>query len=158
MKILGLIPARGGSKGIPGKNIKRLGGKPLIEYAIAAGLASRAIERVVVSTDDETIAQLSRQLGAQVPFIRPADLATDQSPTIDTVIHAITFFQDQGVEFDAVCLLQATSPFRSAEDIRNAIHTFRQSGADALISVREVPHTYNPHWVFEEEAQSGYLK
>lgn len=158
MKILGLIPARGGSKGIPGKNIKSLGGKALIEYAIEAGLASGVLERVVVSTDDEKIAKVSQRAGAQVPFLRPAALATDQSPTIDTVIHALQFFQESGIDCDAVCLLQPTSPLRKVDDIKMAVETFIKQQADSLISVREVPHTYNPHWVFEEDIESGFLK
>jgi len=121
-------------------------------------LASGVFEQVVVSTDDKKIAEVSQRAGAQVPFMRPPDLASDQSPTIDTVIHALNFFQQSGIEFDAVCLLQATSPLRKTEDIQIAVSTFTQQRADSLISVREVPHTYNPHWVFEEEANSGFLK
>jgi len=158
MKILGLIPARGGSKGIPGKNSKMLGGKPLIQYSIDAALACTRIERVVVSTDSEAIASISKAAGAEVPFLRPAELASDQSPTIDTIIHALRFFQDGGTHFDAVCLLQPTCPFRSAEEIDEALQRFQNQEADSLVSVREVPHQYNPHWVFEADEQSGFLK
>lgn len=158
MKILGLIPARGGSKGIPQKNIKVLGGQPLIQYSIEVGLACSMIDTVVVSTDDETIAQISREAGAQVPFLRPAALATDQSPSIDTVIHALQYFIEQGRAFDAVCLLQPTSPFRHLAEVEKAIQHFINQNADSLISVREVPHTYNPHWVFETEETTPFLK
>ncbi len=158
MKVLGLIPARGGSKGIPGKNIKPLAGKALICYSIEAALASGELTEVLVSTDSEAIAEQSRQAGASVPFIRPAELASDRSPTIDTVIHALEFCQARGEHYDALCLLQPTCPFRTASAIREAIQRFMQSKADSLISVREVPHQYNPHWVFEPEGDSPFLK
>ncbi len=158
MKILALIPARGGSKGIPKKNIKKLGGKELIRYSIELGLACTMIDQVVVSTDDEAIADVSRQAGASVPFLRPAALADDRSPTIDTVIHALQFFEAKGQIFDAVCLLQATSPFRTQEELHSAIQQFEQKQADSLISVREVPHVYNPHWVFKPTEDGQFLK
>jgi len=157
MKILGLIPARGGSKGVPNKNIKVLSSKPLIVYSIAAGLESEALTKLVVSTDSAAIAEVSKQYGAAVPFIRPSALATDSSPSIDTVIHAVEYFQERDVLFDAVCLLQPTCPFRTKADIQAAIQTFTKSGADSLISVREVPHEFNPHWVFEAN-EAGLLR
>ena len=158
MKILGLIPARGGSKGIPQKNVRKLAGKELIRYSIETALTCAAIDRLIVSTDDPHIAEISRKAGAAIPFLRPAELATDQSPTIDTVIHAVNFFRNQDQHFDAVCLLQATCPFRTAADIEGAIATFVQRGADSLISVREVPHQYNPHWLFEPTEDPAFLK
>ena len=158
MRILGLIPARGGSKGIARKNIKLLQGKELVRYSIESALACPSIERVVVSTEDQEIADISRRAGAEVPFQRPADLASDQAPTIDTVVHALRFFADQGVHFDALCLLQPTVPFRDAVDLEKAIRKFMEQKADSLISVREVPHHFNPHWVFEVDSDSGYLK
>lgn len=158
MKILGLIPARGGSKGVPRKNIKLLGGKPLIEHTIAVGMACKALHTLIVSTDDEAIAEVSRQAGASVPFLRPAALATDQSPTIDTILHTLEWCHTHHQYFDAVCLLQPTTPFRSKEDLRAALEVFGQRSADCLMSVREVPHTFNPHWVFEEDPESGFLQ
>lgn len=158
MKILGLIPARGGSKGVPNKNIKSLGGKPLIHYTIEAALPCSDISQLVVSTDSAAIAEVSRTAGAAVPFMRPDELATDSSPSIDTVIHAVEWFQEKGEHFDAVCLLQPTSPFRTAEDIQKAVVVFKEQAADSLISVREVPHQYNPHWVFEPKEDSEFLK
>jgi CMP-N,N'-diacetyllegionaminic acid synthase len=148
-KILGLIPARGGSKGIPGKNKKILGGHPLIAYSIAAGLASEHITDLVVSTDDKEIMEIALQYGAEVPFQRPSDLATDETPTIDVVIHALETLAKQGKHYDAVCLLQPTSPFRKNGFIDESINKFLSSGADSLLSVLPVPHEYNPHWVFE---------
>lgn len=158
MTILGLIPARGGSKGVPRKNIKLLNGKPLIAYTIEAGLQCSEIQELIVSTDSEEIAELSRKSGAGVPFMRPAALATDKSPSIDTVIHAVEFYTSKGQHFDAVCLLQPTCPFRTTEDITSAIATFKNKEADSLISVREVPHEFNPHWTFEVEEKTGFLK
>jgi CMP-N-acetylneuraminic acid synthetase len=158
MKILGLIPARGGSKGIPKKNIKKLGGKELIRYTIEMSLKCSDINELIVSTDDENIAHISREAGANVPFLRPKELAADTSPTIDTIVHALQFFKEKNIHFDAVCLLQPTTPFRTSEDIQNAIQIFKKSKADSLISVREVPHVYNPHWIFEPQKNSDFLK
>ncbi|MEM8907229.1 MAG: acylneuraminate cytidylyltransferase family protein [Bacteroidota bacterium] len=158
MKILGLIPARGGSKGIPGKNHKPLAGKALIHYSIEVGLACPQIDHLMVSTDDPKIAEVSKAAGADVPFLRPAHLATDQSPTIDTVIHALTFMEEQERQYDAICLLQATSPFRSVANLVGAIEQFKRLDADSLVSVREVPHAYNPHWVFEVNPKNGFLQ
>lgn len=158
MKILGLIPARGGSKGIPRKNIKRLHGKPLINYSIEAGLACPLIDQLIVSTEDQEIARISEAAGAMVPFLRPEALARDQSPSIDTIIHALEFFVSKNEMFDAVCLLQPTVPFRDGKDLQAAIEKFIASDADSLISMREVPHIYNPHWAYEQDAESGFLK
>ncbi|MEM6963166.1 MAG: acylneuraminate cytidylyltransferase family protein [Bacteroidota bacterium] len=158
MRILGLIPARGGSKGILRKNIKRLHGKELIRYSIEAGLRCGFLDTVLVSTDDEEIAAVSRRAGAEVPFLRPAALASDASPTIDTVIHALRFMEERQDYFDAICLLQPTVPFRDQTDLDHAIQHFMTSDADSLISVREVPHVYNPYWVYEQDNESGFLK
>jgi CMP-N,N'-diacetyllegionaminic acid synthase len=158
MKILGLIPARGGSKGIPGKNIKKLAGKELIRYTIEAGLACSSIDELIVSTEDTKIAEISRKAGASVPFMRPVALASDQSPTIDTVLQALDFFAHREIHFDAVCLLQPTTPFRTTAQIEQAIEQFISTDADSLISVREVPHQFNPHWIFEASEDSDYLR
>lgn len=158
MKILALIPARGGSKGVPKKNIKLLGGKPMISYTIEVGLACAEIAKLVVSTDSQEIAKVSKAAGAEVPFLRPDELASDTSPSIDTVIHAVEFYAKTGYYFDAVCLLQPTSPFRTARDIKNAISTFIEKEADSLISVRKVPHQFNPHWIFEQNDGNDFLK
>lgn len=151
LKILGLIPARGGSKGVPGKNKKLLGGKPLIQYSIETALAASAVTTVLVSTDDEEIATISRNAGAEVPFLRPAELALDTTPTLPAIIHALDFCKTQGIVYDAVCLLQPTSPLRGQRDIDNAIATFIAKQTDSLVSVREVPHQFNPHWVLMEK-------
>jgi N-acylneuraminate cytidylyltransferase len=156
MKILGIIPARGGSKGIPGKNIKLLGGKPLLEYTVEAAKASKLLSRVILSSDDKEIIAVAEQLGLEVPFIRPSNLAQDNTPSIEVVKQALKFFEENGEKFDAVCLLQVTTPFREHELIDRAIGKFIKGNFDSLISVREVPAEYNPHWVFEEK--EGKLK
>lgn len=157
MKILALIPARAGSKGVPNKNSKLLGEKPLIVYTIEAALQCTEIDELTVSTDGEEIAEISRANGAKVPFLRPENLATDKSPSIDTVIHAVEFYAEKGQHFDAVCLLQPTCPFRTANDISAAIRNFKNQTADSLISVREVPHEFNPHWTFKADENGQFL-
>lgn len=156
MRVLGLITARGGSKGIPGKNIKVLGHQPLIAYVIQDGLNAELIDKLIVSTDSEAIAEMAKQFGAEIPFIRPAELALDETPSIDVVIHAIQFLEKQGEFFDAVCLLQPTSPFKSKGFIDACIEKFIETQADSLVSVIEVPHEYNPHWTFEMDI-AGHL-
>src|SRR5437762_12313177 len=119
---LGLIPARGGSKRIPGKNLISLGGKPLIAHTIEAARKSKKLSKVLVSTDDERIADYSRSLGADVPFLRPRELARDQSPTFDAAWHAVMSVEKQrGARVDAVVLLQPTSPFRTSSHIAESI-------------------------------------
>ncbi|MGY5354050.1 acylneuraminate cytidylyltransferase family protein [Wenyingzhuangia sp. IMCC45467] len=157
MKILGIIPARGGSKGVPRKNIKLLGGKPLIEYTSEVALASKLIETVVLSSDDDEIIEVSKNLGIEVPFKRPSNLAIDTAPTLPVIQHALAYYKSIGKIFDAVCLLQVTSPFRTVGFLDKAIEKFVKSEADSLVSVQEVPHEYNPHWVFEESSD-GNLK
>ena len=149
MNILGIIPARSGSKGIPRKNIKLLGGKPLIQYTIESAQNAQNITDLVVSTDDIEIADVSKTLNAIVPGLRPAKLATDKSPSIDTVLYTLKLMMQRGYSYDAVCLLQPTTPFRSKRIIDYAIEKFIRKGADSLVSVLPVPHEYNPHWVFE---------
>lgn len=151
MRILGLIPARGNSKGVAKKNIKLLCGKPLIQYTSEVALSSKLIDKVIVSTDDEDIAKVSNSLGLEVPFIRPKEIANDESPTIDVIKHAIEFYRKKNVVYDAVCLLQVTSPLRTVQHLDDCIGKFIDTGCDTLISVVEVPHHYNPHWVFEED-------
>lgn len=154
MRVLGLIPARGGSKGIPGKNVRLLGGKPLLAWTAEAALASRRLSRVVLSTDDEGIAEAGRRCGLDVPFLRPAELARDDTPTLPVVRHALESLEDR---FDAVCLLQPTSPFRRAADVDGCIALLEERGLDAVVSVLPVPAEHNPHWVFFEDGD-GLLR
>jgi CMP-N,N'-diacetyllegionaminic acid synthase len=157
MRILGLIPARGGSKGIPHKNIKMLGNKSLLEYTSEIALQVAALSEVIVSTEDDAIVSVARNLGIKVPFIRPLELAQDETPTIDVVIHALKWYESQNIFFDAVCLLQVTSPFRTVAFLEEAINKFVQNDCDSLVSVQKVPHEYNPHWTFETD-EVGNLK
>jgi CMP-N,N'-diacetyllegionaminic acid synthase len=157
MKILAIIPARGGSKGVPGKNIKLLNGKPLLAYTSEIALQSKYLTEVIVSTENEQIGEVAKRLGIKVPFIRPMALAQDNTPTIDAIIHALEWYENQSIFFDAVCLLQVTSPFRTVAFLDEAIRKFIASGCDSLISVQKVPHEYNPHWTFEQNPE-GNLK
>lgn len=134
-RVLALIPARGGSKGIPRKNIIDLCGKPLIEYSINAALNSKYIDSVVVSTDDAEIAEASRAIGAGVPFLRPAELAEDNSKTIDAVLHAINYLKAHDKQYHILVLLQPTQPLRTSEDIDKAIEKFAENNYQALVSV-----------------------
>ena len=146
MKLLALIPARGGSKGIVRKNLAELAGRPLIAWTIEPAVACQAegiLARVVVSTDDSEIAEVSAGYGAKVPFLRPAVLADDTAKTVDVVLHALDFFAATGEVFDAVMLLQPTSPLRTQEDIRLAAELFADRKAESLISVSPEPQ-YNP--------------
>ena len=137
-RILALIPARGGSKGIPHKNVVLLGGKPLIQYTIDAGLKSRYIDCVLVSTDDREIAETAERCGARVPFLRPAALASDTAKTIDAVLHAVETLREAGEIYDCLVLLQPTSPLRTAEDIDGAVERFYACGRRGVVSVSEV--------------------
>ena len=157
MKILAIIPARGGSKGVPGKNIKILNGKPLLAYTSEIALQSNYLTEVMVSTEDSQIKEVAKSLGIKVPFIRPMELAQDHTPTIDVIIHALSWFGNKNIFFDAVCLLQVTSPFRTLDFLDKAIEKFILTDCDSLVSVQKVPHEYNPHWTFEVNAD-GNLK
>jgi CMP-N,N'-diacetyllegionaminic acid synthase len=157
MKILGIIPARGGSKGVPGKNIKFLGGKPLLAYTAERALDSKLLSRVVLTTDDQKIANLGKSLGLEVPFLRPPELALDSSPTLPVIQHVLDYYRLMGEEFEAICLLEVTSPFRKSDLIDSAVKEFIDSAADALVTVLPIPDTYNPHWAFESD-HNGFLK
>lgn len=143
--VLGLIPARGGSKGIPRKNLAPLAGRPLIAHTIEASLQARCISRLIVSTDDPEIAEIAKQNGAEVPFMRPADLASDQSGALEVIKHAIhTLETSEGWRADVVVYLQPTSPLRRAEHIDAAVEMLVAKQADSVVSVVEVPHNFSP--------------
>lgn len=152
---LGLIPARGGSKGIPGKNVRPLFGKPLIAYTIEAAARARLISRVVVSTDDPAVAQTATLWGAETPFVRPAELGADTAPMLPVIQHAVRFLEESGSCYDLICLLQPTSPMRTPDDIDKCIGLLQDTGADTVISVLPVPDKHNPHWVFEPDGAGG---
>lgn len=138
MKVLGVIPARGGSKGIPLKNLAPLCGRPLIAHTISAALESRRLSRVVLSTEDERIARAGMELGVEVPFMRPERLASDDALTIDVLIHVTERLEEVGERYDAIFTLQPTNPLRLPEDIDGAICLLNQTGADSVISFTPV--------------------
>lgn len=157
MRVLGLIPARGGSKAIPKKNIKKLNGKPLLQYTVEAANDSKKLTHFILSSDDADIINVAKALQVDVPFVRPKHLAEDTSPTLGVIQHALKFYEAQNIFFDAVCLLQVTSPFKTGAFIDEAIDTFEKSDCDALVSVQSVPDAYNPHWTFKENNE-GHLE
>jgi CMP-N-acetylneuraminic acid synthetase len=134
-RVLALIPARGGSKGIKDKNIYPLCGKPLISYSIESAKNSKYIDVVVVSTDSIKIAEVAKEYGASVPFFRPARLASDTAKSIDAIIHAIKWLEKHGEKFDIFVLLQPTSPLRTSEDIDGALEKFIENGEKSLVAV-----------------------
>lgn len=148
MRILGIIPARGGSKGVPRKNVKSLCGKPLLAYTAESASSTTRLTRTILSTDDNEIADIGKALGMDVPFIRPAQLAQDTTATFPVILHAVTQLESLGEYYDAVCLLQPTNPLRRSEDIDNCIELLETTGADSVISILPVPHVYNPKWVY----------
>ncbi len=158
MKTLGIIPARGGSKGVPRKNIRMLAGKPLLAWTAEAALASR-LDRVILSSEDPEIIEVGRNHGVEVPFTRPQELADDLTPAIDVVLHALEFLIDtEGYRPDTIMLLQPTSPLRTMQHINEAMELFEKSpGASSLVSVVEVPHNMTPESIMHLQ-ENGYLK
>ena len=147
MKILALIPARGGSKRLPGKNIRLLGGRPLIGWTIGAARDSGVCSAIIVSTDDEGIAQVARAQGADVPGLRPAELASDTAGSVEVALHALEQHEKEHGPVDGLLLLQPTSPFRTADTIRAAVQKFIESaGQHPVVSVS--PAASHPAWCF----------
>jgi len=157
LKILSIIPARSGSKGIPKKNIKILGNKPLIAYSISTSLECKLISKTIVSTDSEKIAKISLSYGAWIPFLRPKKLAKDNTPTLPVIQFTLRELKKMGFDYDAVCLLQPTTPFRELDFLNKCLRKFKKTKPDSLISVRKVPDEYNPHWVFKPD-NKNFLK
>lgn len=143
-KRLAVIPARGGSKGVPKKNIKLLAGKPLIGHTIEAAVDSGVFDRVIVSTDDEEISQAAKEYGADVPFLRPQELSGDAVASDDVILHALDFLEECGERYEEVCKLQPTSPLRNAVHIREACGLFQEKKVKFLVSVCECEHS--PLW------------
>lgn len=157
LRTLGLIPARGGSKGIPRKNIRLLGGRPLLKFTAEAALAASRLSRVVLSTDDHAIAEVAVACGLDVPFLRPPELAQDDTPMLKVVQHALGYMERKGDTFDAVCILQPTTPFRELQVIDDCIDRLEREEVDCVMTVREVPTEFNPRWVYFT-AQDGCLR
>lgn len=155
MKMIGLIPARGGSKGLPDKNIMEIDGKPLIAHTIEAALHSQYITDVYVTSDSEAILNTASRFGAVCPFVRPADLSGDNALAVDVYLHAMNWLENnEGVNCDRLCVLLPTSPLRTSTDIDNAIDLFVHKGADSVISCCEVEHPIS--WVCDVDS-SGKL-
>jgi CMP-N,N'-diacetyllegionaminic acid synthase len=144
MTVLGVVPARGGSKGVPDKNLRVVGGHSLLARTAAAARESRRLTRAVLSTDSPAIADAGRAAGLDVPFMRPAALSADDTPILPVLRHVLAALAADGFSADVVVLLQPTSPFRRAEHIDAAIGLLEQSGADSVVSVVEVPHQFSP--------------
>jgi N-acylneuraminate cytidylyltransferase/CMP-N,N'-diacetyllegionaminic acid synthase len=143
--VLAIIPARGGSKGLTGKNIKELCGKPLIAWSIEQAKSCSGIDRIVVSTDDRRIAEIATKYGAEIPFMRPAELANDTASTIEVIFHAINWLKEhENYQAGYTLLLQPTSPLRIAEDIEGAIRMLKDKDARAIVSVCKTDH--HPWW------------
>lgn len=155
MNSLVIIPARGGSKGIPHKNIKPLNGKPLIYYTIDVARAIVTDDNICVSTDDYEIIKCVEKYNLKVPFVRPAELATDTAGTYEVLLHALDFYEKQGKQFDNIILLQNTSPFRTAENVKEALRLYSDQ-IDMVVSVKETAS--NPYYNCFEEDDNGFLK
>ena len=153
MKVLGVITARGGSKGIPGKNLKLLGGRPLIAYTIDVARQSDVFDRLILSTDEAAIAEAAQALGCEVPFLRPPELARDDTPHLPVMQHAVEWLAaHDGYRPDLVMILQPTSPLRRAEHVREAVSLAQTSGADSVVGVSAVPVHYHPLRTLRVEA------
>ncbi len=150
MSVIGLIPARGGSKGIPKKSIAPCAGKPLLAYTAAAALGASSLDRVILSTNDREIAEVGLGLGLEVPFIRPEALAQDATGMLDVMQHAVMWLAEHGEKVEAIVLLQPTSPLRRSEDIDQAYRLFSEGNTGSVVSVVEVPHQFNPISVMNE--------
>ena len=154
MKTLYVIPARGGSKGIPGKNIKPLAGKPLIEYSIDVARALANDEDICVTTDDNAIIETVERTGLKLPFVRPAELSTDQSGTYEVLLHALDFYESKGVHYDTMVLLQPTSPFRIVDDVKACLELYSDD-IDMVVSVKQA--ATNPYYNAFEIDDNGFL-
>ena len=154
--VLGLVPARGGSKGVPGKNVRSLAGHTLLEYTARAARESSVLDRVILSTDSLEIADAGRRAGLEVPFMRPAALAADDTPMVPVIEHALGEIARHGWSPDIVVLLQPTSPLRRPDHIRNAVAMLRETEADSVVSVVELPRHLSPDYVMRIDG--GRLK
>ena len=149
--VLGLILARGGSKGLPGKNVRPLRGKPLIGWTIDAAKKSTVLDALVLSTDAEDIAATGRALGAEVPFMRPTHLASDTSTSMDAIAHAVQWLADAGRTFEYLVLLEPTSPLREASDIDTAVTKLHATGADSIVSVTRAESAHPAFMYFKSD-------
>ncbi len=147
LRTLGVIPARGGSKGIPRKNLQMLAGRPLLEYTVRAATESGVIDRLIVSTESDEIAAVAQRLGVEVPFRRPDELAQDDAPMLPVIVHAVREMEERGFRPDVVALLQPTAPLRRPDHIAEALRLLEQTDCDSVVSVVEIPRHFAPHVV-----------
>lgn len=155
LNVVALIPARGGSKGIPRKNIVNLSGKPLISYTIEAAKNSKYINRIIVSTDNEEISQVAKKYGAEVPFLRPFELAKDNTPALPVIQHAIKYLEEiENYKVNIVVVLQPTSPLRSEKYVDEAVEKLLKTRADSVVTVCKVKH--HPFWCFAAKEERLY--
>lgn len=158
METLAIVPARGGSKSIPKKNIADLGGKPLISYCLKAAQESGVVDRIICTTDDEEIASVAKKYGAEIPFMRPAELAQDDTPSIPVIEHALEWLhENEGYKPEYVLLLQPTDPFVTPEQIRDVFNLIREKDADSGITMEAVPRTHHPYHV-RHITKGGYIE
>ena len=150
-RVLAIVPARGGSKGVPGKNVRKLAGRTLLDYAALAARDSGVIDRIVLSTDSDEIADAGRRAGMEVPFMRPAALAQDDTPMLPVIEHAIDSLAAEGWTTDVIVLLQPTSPLRRPSHVRDAVTLLYESKADSVVTVIEVPRHLSPDYVMRIE-------
>lgn len=155
MKPLIIIPARGGSKGVPGKNIKLLSGKPLIHYTIEAAQELFENDLICITTDDQKIYDIALESGLKIPFLRPKELASDTAGSYEVLLHAVDFYEKQGYFADIIILLQPTSPFRTSLQIQEALKLYHQN-IDMVVSVKETKA--NPYYILFEENEKGFLQ
>ncbi len=152
MNAVAIIPARGGSKGIPNKNIRLLGGKPLIAYTAEAAFASGLFSTIILSTDSEEISRVGKSVGLEIPFLRPPELALDTTPTLPVLQHAVRFLHARGEDFDFVCTLQATTPFRNVQSMRDAANSLSSSpDCDSAVAVSRIPAHLSPDYAMKIE-------
>jgi CMP-N,N'-diacetyllegionaminic acid synthase len=157
VRVLGLVPARGGSKGVPGKNGRDLLGQPLLAWTLDAARRAELLDDVVLSTDDPTLAALGASLGAEVPFLRPEALAADDTPMLAVVQHALRTLADEGREYDAACLLQPTSPARTDGLIDRCVGLLATSEHDCVMTVVPVATEDHPDWAWVDDGQGGVV-
>lgn len=144
--VVAVVPARGGSKGLPGKNLRRLGGLPLVAHTILAAKQARTLDRVILSTDSREIARVGKRYGAEVPFLRPPELATDEAPMAPVLVHTVAWIEgNEGKLVDVVVILQPTSPLREAAHIDAGVRLLLESGAESVVGLCEVQHS--PYWM-----------
>lgn len=156
-RILGIIPARGGSKGLKGKNVKPLRGKPLISWTIEQAKQSECIDTLIVNTDDEEISRTALAFGAEIPFLRPAELARDASPVAESILYTIRFFEDRGERFDILVLLECTSPLRYPGDIDHVLEMLVENEkAESAVGMVELTNDH-PSWTFKI-SEEGYIR